>query len=135
MNVENYECHSSSNLDASNKDIHTSDPELDTIPYRYEFIDNKHMYIQILRYLKLIFHRIGTLDRRVAFKSNRPRSLDLSSWSVESKASSQTTSSSDGSQVRMMMIIIMMMILLMMMMIPGIAEDVSERLQDSELRL
>ena len=71
----------------------------------------------------------------MAFKSNRPRSLDLSSWSVESKASSQTTSSSDGSQVRMMMIIIMMMILIMMMMIPGIAEDVSERLQDSELRL
>ena len=75
MNVENYECSSTNNLDTSSKDVHNSDPELDTIPYR-----------------------IGTLDRRVAFKSNRPRSLDLSSWSVESKGSSQTTSSSDGSQ-------------------------------------
>ena len=74
MNVENYECHSTNNLDASSKELHTSDPELDTLAYR-----------------------IGTLDRRVAFKSNRPRSLDLSSWSVESKGSSQTTSSSDGS--------------------------------------
>ena len=74
MNVEDYDC-DSSNLEASSKSIHTSDPELDTIPYR-----------------------IGTLDRRVAFKSKRPRSLDLSSWSVASKASSHTTSSSDGSQ-------------------------------------
>ena len=74
MNVENYDCQSTNNLDASTKELHTSDPELDTLSYR-----------------------IGTLDRRVAFKSNRPRSLDLSSWSVESKASSQTTSSSDGS--------------------------------------
>jgi len=75
MNVDNYECDSTNNLESSSKDIHNSDPEMDTIE-----------------------HRIGTLDRRVAFKSNRPRSLDLSSWSVESKASSQTTSSSDGSQ-------------------------------------
>jgi len=69
MNVEEYECDSTNNLEGSTKDIHKSDPELDTIPYR-----------------------IGTLDRRVAMKSNRPRSLDLSSWSVESKG---TTSSSD----------------------------------------
>merc|ERR1719394_1907331 len=75
MNVDNYECDSTNNLESSSKDIHNSDPEMDTIE-----------------------HRIGTLDRRVAFKSNRPRSLELSSWSVESKASSQTTSSSDGSQ-------------------------------------
>jgi len=76
MNVEEYDCDSTNNLEGSTKDIHKSDPELDTIPYR-----------------------IGTLDRRVAMKSNRPRSLDLSSWSVESKGSSQTTSSSEnGSQ-------------------------------------
>jgi len=76
MNVEEYECDSTNNLEGSTKDSHKSDPELDTIPYR-----------------------IGTLDRRVAMKSNRPRSLDLSSWSVESKASTQTTSSSEnGSQ-------------------------------------
>jgi len=71
MNVEEYECESTNNLEGSTKDIHKSDPELDTIPYR-----------------------IGTLDNRVAMKSNRPISLDLSSWSVESKASTQTTSSS-----------------------------------------
>ena len=77
MNVEEYDCDSTNNIEGSKKDIHKSDPELDTIPYR-----------------------IGTLDRRVTMKSNRPRSLDLSSWSVESKASFHTTSSSenDGSQ-------------------------------------
>merc|ERR1712013_290307 len=77
MNVEEYECESTNNLEGSTKDIHKSDPELDTIPYR-----------------------IGTLDRRVAMKSNRPRSLDLSSWSVDSKDSStHTTSGSEsGSQ-------------------------------------
>ena len=75
MNVENYECDSTHTLDSNNRDNHNSDPELDTIPYK-----------------------IGTLDRRVAFKSNRPRSLDLSSWSVDTKYSAHTTSSSDGSQ-------------------------------------
>ena len=76
MNVDSsFNCDNTSMMDhASNKDLHNSDPELDTLPYR-----------------------IGTLDRRVALKSNRPRSLDLSSWSVNSKASSQTTSSSDSS--------------------------------------
>ena len=39
-----------------------SDPELDTMSYT-----------------------VGTLDRRVAMKSTRPRSLDLSTWSVESR--------------------------------------------------
>ena len=73
MNVEEYECESTNNLEGSTKDIHKSDPELDTIPYR-----------------------IGTLDRRVAMKSNRPRSLELSSWSVDSKDSSTHTTSSSG---------------------------------------
>jgi len=75
MNVEEYECNSTQILDGSNKDIHNSDPELDTISYR-----------------------VGTLDRRVAMKSQRPRSLDLSTWSVTSRVSNLTTSSSDGSQ-------------------------------------
>ena len=51
---------------------HKSDPELNTIPYR-----------------------VSTLDRRMTMKLARPRSLDLSSWSVESRSSSHT--SSDGS--------------------------------------
>jgi len=76
MNVEEYEVESAStnNLEGSRKELRSSDPELETIPYRVE-----------------------TLDRRVVMKSNRPRSLDLSSWSVTSIASSHTTSSS-GSQ-------------------------------------
>ena len=47
MNVEEYDCDSTNNIEGSKKDIHKSDPELETIPYR-----------------------IGTLDRRVAMKSN-----------------------------------------------------------------
>ena len=74
LNVGGYECESSGALDTTSKELHNSDPELDTLPYR-----------------------IGTLNRSLALKTRRPRSLDLSSWSVESKASSQTTSSSDGS--------------------------------------
>ena len=78
LNVGGYECESSVRLldagDCGSKELHNSDPELETLQYR-----------------------IGTLNRNLALKSQRPRSLDLSSWSVESKASSQTTSSSDGS--------------------------------------
>merc|ERR1719427_600905 len=74
MNVGDYDTGSGQELEhGSSKEIHKSDPDLDTIPYR-----------------------IGTLDRRVEMKSQRPRSLDLSSWSVESRASSQCTSSSSG---------------------------------------
>ena len=44
--------------------------------------------------------RVETLDRRVVMKSNRPRSLDLSSWSVTSMASGASSqTSSSGSQV------------------------------------
>merc|ERR1719381_255515 len=60
-------------------ELRSSDPELETIPYRVE-----------------------TLDRRVVMKSKRPRSLDLSSWtSITSMASSGASSShtsSSGSQ-------------------------------------
>ena len=71
LNVRDYEC-DSTDLGRACQENHKSDPELDTIPYR-----------------------VSTLDRRVTMKSQRPRSLDLSSWSVESRASSHTTSSSD----------------------------------------
>merc|ERR1719481_1223764 len=78
MNVGGYEVESrTSLLEGSSQNLRSSDPELDTIPYR-----------------------VGTLDRRVAMKSQRPRSLDLSSWSMHSGASTHTTSSSGegGSQ-------------------------------------
>merc|ERR1719334_2925055 len=77
LNVRDYEC-DSGELGRTCTEIHRSDPELDTLPYR-----------------------VSTLDRRVTMKSQRPRSLDLSSWSVESRGSCQTTSSSDtGGSVR-----------------------------------
>ena len=71
LNVRDYEC-DSTDLGRACQENHRSDPELDTIQYR-----------------------VSTLDRRVTMKSQRPRSLDLSSWSVESRGSSHTTSSSD----------------------------------------
>ncbi len=37
--------------------------------------------------------KVSTLDRRLRLKVSRPRSLDLSNWSVESKSSSMYTSS------------------------------------------
>ncbi|XP_042205162.1 rho guanine nucleotide exchange factor 10-like isoform X3 [Homarus americanus] len=44
--------------------------------------------------------QLSTLDRRVRLKASRPRSLDLSTWSMDSRASSACTTSSgseDGS--------------------------------------
>ena len=73
LNVRDYDC-DSTELGRTCQEIHRSDPELDTLPYR-----------------------VSTLDRRVTMKSQRPRSLDLSSWSVESRGSCHTTSSSDTS--------------------------------------
>ncbi|KAK8739531.1 hypothetical protein OTU49_003378, partial [Cherax quadricarinatus] len=46
--------------------------------------------------------QVSTLDRRVRLKASRPRSLDLSTWSMDSRASSACTTSSgseDGSGV------------------------------------
>ena len=76
LNVQDYDCESGE-LHRSRQNCHKSDPELNTIPYR-----------------------VSTLDRRMTMKLQRPRSLDLSSWSVESSRSSHTTSSSgsDGSE-------------------------------------
>jgi len=73
MNVEEYECDGKHSLDGSRKDMNKSDPELDTIGYK------------------------NTLDRRVVMKSQRPRSLDLSTWSVMSGESNNTSSSDTGS--------------------------------------
>ncbi|XP_037075039.1 rho guanine nucleotide exchange factor 10-like isoform X2 [Pollicipes pollicipes] len=39
-------------------------------------------------------HKMATLDRRLQLRAGRPRSLDLSSWSVDSRSSVHTTSSS-----------------------------------------
>ncbi|GBP36966.1 Rho guanine nucleotide exchange factor 10 [Eumeta japonica] len=50
--------------------LRRSDPELAAIPFR-----------------------VSTLDRRLRMRAGRPRSLDLSSWSVDSRASSLYTSS------------------------------------------
>lgn len=50
--------------------LRKSDPELAAIPFR-----------------------VSTLDRRLRMRAGRPRSLDLSSWSVDSRASSLCTSS------------------------------------------
>lgn len=42
--------------------------------------------------------QLSTLDRRVRLKASRPRSLDLSTWSVDSRASSACTTTSSGSE-------------------------------------
>ncbi|XP_023325596.1 rho guanine nucleotide exchange factor 10 [Eurytemora carolleeae] len=76
MNVEEYE-YDTTELEKNKNEIHRSDPDLDTISYR-----------------------VNTLDRRVTMKSQRPRSLDLSSWSVGSRGSNHTTSSSETGSVR-----------------------------------
>lgn len=76
LNVRDYDCESSE-IVRQGEDLRKSDPELSTIPYR-----------------------VSTLDRRVKMKTSRPRSLDMSSWSVESRASEQTTSSSEAGSER-----------------------------------
>lgn len=57
-------------MDPSYENLRRSDPELAAIPAK-----------------------MSTLDRRLRLKVSRPRSLDLSNWSVESKSSSMYTSS------------------------------------------
>jgi len=76
MNIQDYE-YSHAELELSSNETHRSDPDLDTLPYQ-----------------------VNTLDRRVTMKSQRPKSLDLSSWSVESRGSNQTTSSSETGSIR-----------------------------------
>ena len=76
LNVRDYDC-DSGEIVRQGEDLRKSDPELSTIPYR-----------------------VSTLDRRVRMKTSRPRSLDMSSWSVESRGSAQTTSSSEAGSER-----------------------------------
>lgn len=78
LNVRDYDCDSGERIAMNADELRKSDPELSTIPYR-----------------------VSTLDRRVRMKTSRPRSLDMSSWSVESRSSSsQTTSSSEAGSER-----------------------------------
>eukprot|EP00095_Tigriopus_kingsejongensis_P003352 maker-scaffold787_size97196-snap-gene-0.12 protein:Tk03352 transcript:maker-scaffold787_size97196-snap-gene-0.12-mRNA-1 annotation:"rho guanine nucleotide exchange factor 10" len=76
LNVRNYDC-DSGEIARQGDDTRKSDPELSTIQYR-----------------------VSTLDRRVKMKTSRPRSLDMSSWSVGSRGSTQTTSSSEAGSER-----------------------------------
>lgn len=76
LNVRDYDCNSGE-LTRQSEELRRSDPELSTIPYR-----------------------VSTLDRRVRMKTSRPRSLDMSSWSVGSRGSGQTTSSSEAGSER-----------------------------------
>ncbi|TRY79106.1 hypothetical protein TCAL_02839 [Tigriopus californicus] len=76
LNVRDYDC-DSGEISRQGEELRKSDPELSTIPYR-----------------------VSTLDRRVRMKTSRPRSLDMSSWSVGSRGSTQTTSSSEAGSER-----------------------------------
>lgn len=69
---ESYEPHQDTEnlMSPTYENLRRSDPELAAIPAK-----------------------VSTLDRRLRMKVSRPRSLDLSNWSVESKSSSMYTSS------------------------------------------
>lgn len=47
--------------------------------------------------LAAIPNKVSTLDRRLHMKAARPRSLDLSNWSVDSRSSLYTSSGSEDS--------------------------------------
>ncbi|EFN83799.1 rho guanine nucleotide exchange factor 10-like protein isoform X2 [Harpegnathos saltator] len=70
MYVKDYENENNSGIDPVYETLRRSDPELAAIP-----------------------NKVSTLDRRLKMKITRPRSLDLSNWSVDSHASSLYTSS------------------------------------------
>ncbi|KAL0127438.1 hypothetical protein PUN28_005618 [Cardiocondyla obscurior] len=70
MYVKDYENENNSGIDPIYESLRRSDPELAAIP-----------------------NKVSTLDRRLKMKITRPRSLDLSNWSVDSHASSMYTSS------------------------------------------
>ena len=42
--------------------------------------------------------KVSTIDRRMRIKLSRPRSLELSNWSIESRTSSMCTTTSSGSE-------------------------------------
>lgn len=70
MYIKGYEEEENMLTDAIYESARRSDPELAAIP-----------------------SKVSTLDRRLKMKVSRPRSLDLSNWSVDSKSSSIFTSS------------------------------------------
>ncbi|XP_045475679.1 rho guanine nucleotide exchange factor 10-like protein isoform X1 [Harmonia axyridis] len=70
MYIKGYEEEENMLTDAIYESARRSDPELAAIP-----------------------NKVSTLDRRLKMKVSRPRSLDLSNWSVDSKSSSIFTSS------------------------------------------
>ena len=70
MNLKDYDNENNSGIDPVYETLRRSDPELAAIP-----------------------SKVSTLDRRLQMKITRPRSLDLSNWSVDSHASSLYTSS------------------------------------------
>jgi len=70
MYVKDYENENNSGIDPIYESLRRSDPELAAIP-----------------------NKVSTLDRRLKMKITRPRSLDLSNWSVDSHTSSLYTSS------------------------------------------
>lgn len=78
MNVRDYE-EDGTRLapDGTYETLRRSDPELAAIP-----------------------GKVSTLDRRLRIKSSRPRSLDLSNWSVDSRSSSLYTSSGSEDSVQ-----------------------------------
>lgn len=73
MYVKDYENENNSGIDPIYETLRRSDPELAAIP-----------------------NKVSTLDRRLKMKITRPRSLDLSNWSVDSHASSLYTSSEEN---------------------------------------
>ncbi|XP_023013689.1 uncharacterized protein isoform X3 [Leptinotarsa decemlineata] len=70
MYVKDYERDENILTDPVYESLRRSDPELSAIP-----------------------NKVSTLDRRLKMKVSRPRSLDLSNWSVDSRSSSLCTSS------------------------------------------
>ena len=70
MNCKDFENEEAANTDPIYESLRRSDPDLSALP-----------------------GKISTLDRRLKLKTSRPRSLDLSNWSVESHTSSVYTSS------------------------------------------
>uniref|UniRef100_A0A6P7GEA8 Rho guanine nucleotide exchange factor 10 n=2 Tax=Diabrotica virgifera virgifera TaxID=50390 RepID=A0A6P7GEA8_DIAVI len=78
MYVKDYEREENILTDPVYESLRRSDPELAAIP-----------------------NKVSTLDRRLKMKVSRPRSLDLSNWSVDSRSSSLCTSS--GSEESMAM--------------------------------
>lgn len=78
MYVKDYEREDNILTDPVYESLRRSDPELAAIP-----------------------NKVSTLDRRLKMKVSRPRSLDLSNWSVDSRSSSLCTSS--GSEESMAM--------------------------------